>query len=268
MQVFSGSTDLTAHFNAFFTREGVSLNGLFEGEAETEAYTQALTYLQGQLTSAASNPEERAAIVERFTAYRELINGSCEASQDRSHPFINVMQGLYEELTQFVESDAFQNIRPLARRAQLQAALVGLQAEVFSRLHQLGAPRAESISAGLGGAGTSAEVPLQPFEAYTPILQSVNQVIDQIELTDPHCTVDIGDTTAGSGTVFFDPVGGVTEQHGQPFTGTVVNMDFRYGTHERPASAVVDQASDAAPSADTSLDGILEDDGPGLDGLL
>lgn len=260
MQIFVGTRDVTSQFNTFFGQEGVSLDGNFRGETETQAYTQALNYLEGQVRSAATTDEERAEISERFAAYRGLLSSGCEAST-RATAYIYLTQGMYEELTSFIESDAFESVQPPARQAQL----VALQSEVFSRLHQAGAPRAEEINAA-GGAGTSAETPMAPFQPHMPIIETVDLAIDSGLVPFDQCaaTVDY----EGSLPIFFDPVGQVSSVQPQPFTGRVVNTDFRYSTHERPASAVVEQAPAAAPIVNTELDGILADDGPGVDDLF
>jgi hypothetical protein len=240
------------------------LDGVFSGETEEGAYAIALNYLEGQLTRAARTPAERAAITQRFNTYRQLIaSQDCEL-QNRSTPYVNIIEGMYEELTQFIESDAFTRVRPPAT----QQALVALQAEVFSRLTQMGAPRRIPTPA----TGTEAEVPRGPFQAYQPILDSVVTAGPRAFIEG--CGYNAGDAASDESAlpVFYQAVGGITSGQPQPFEGDRdVNTDFRYSLHEVPSDlpvaqrdAVVDGRQQPSPET-RRIDITISDDPIGGD---
>jgi len=257
MQVFSGSTDVTSQFNAFFSQDGVLVDGNFQGDAETTAYTQALTYLRNQVRGSLP-PAERQAVTERFQSYIGLIQSDgCEARFE-SAP---VLQGMYEELTQFIESDAFESV-PQA----MQQKLVGLQAEAFSRLEQRGTHRGIVPEEEGESAGTSTELaefnPIsESFTAHPLVITNAATAGDQISF-DQQCQVDLGDATAGGSLSIYGSEGAQP----QPFSGTVVNMDFRYGIHQRPViEEVEEEAPPPAESGGDDLDLDLDDPLGGLE---
>jgi hypothetical protein len=255
MEIYVGSRNVTPQFNDFFTRDGVTLDGNFEGNKELQAYGQALTTVRNALKNAVpadgvdgqSRAEVRAAIDERFAAYSALITSdNCEGTFE-ARP---VLQGMYEELTAFIESDAFTSL-PEAKQIQI----VALQAELFSRLEQAGTHRGVMPSADSGGAVTSAELSTynpktEDFAAHPAVLGNVTPAASMISFED-QCAISGGDATADDNLNIYGSEGA----QGQPFTGSVVNSDFRYGHHEQPAQTPAPAASNkAAPPANNKND--------------
>jgi len=229
-EIYVGSRNVTAQFATHFNdTPGVSLDGsLASTPQEVQVYTAALTYLEGQLSRA--NPGQREVIHQRFDGYRSLVDNGCD-SRDRSTPYIDLLSGLYDELTSFIESSAFDRLPPAQQRR-----LVGLQGEVFSRLTQSGAPRDVR---GNGGAATAAEAPnIDPYHADPALLSRVDDLIrNQVLRFEDQCGVNLGNIEEDEGEelpVFHRSVGRVSQSQPQPFNNRDVNTDFRYGIHEVP----------------------------------
>jgi hypothetical protein len=181
-----------------------------------------------------SRTEVRAAITERFQAYTDLIKSDCESKFEA----IPVLQGLYEELTEFVESDAFDSL-PAAK----QQKIIALQAEVFARLTHGGIHRG-ILPQDEEGTGTSAELAAfnpvsEDFKAVPQVLENVIPAASIINFED-QCAISHGDASVDGHLNIY----GKDERHtGQPFTGAVVNTDFRYGLHDLPASTATAPAA-------------------------
>jgi hypothetical protein len=251
MDIYVGGRNVTSQFNSFFTQDGVTLDGNFNGNKETQAYTQALTYLRNALKNAVpsegvggqSRAEVRAAIDTRFEAYIDMIKSEgCEGKFEA----IPVLQGLYEELTAFIESDAFEDV-PAAK----QQLIIGLQAEVFSRLEQKGTHRGV-LPQDEEGTGTSAELAAfnpvsEDFAAHPEVIENVLDAAPMITWDNPACPVDAGDASA-DGTL---NIYGSEGNKPQPFTGAAVNTDFRYGLHDRPASTSTAPAAGQKAAAES-----------------
>lgn len=242
MDIYVGARNVTSQFNSFFTQDGVTLDGNFNGDKETNAYTQALTYVRDGLKNAVpaegvdgqSRTEVRAAITARFQAYADLIKSEgCEGKFES----IPVLQGLYEELTAFIESDAFDSL-PAAK----QQKIIALQAEVFSRLAQMGTHRGVPPQEG-EGTGTSVELSTfnpvsEDFKAVPQVLDNVGPAASMIDFED-QCTISSGDASVDDHLNIYGSKG----HQSQPFSGAVVNTDFRYGIHDRPASTATAPAA-------------------------
>ena len=249
MDIYIGQRNVTPQFNAFFGTEGTSavLDGNFRDPEQT-TYTGALNWLKTRLTSA--HPDQRDDITQRFQAYVSLINSEGCEGKPLTDPYVTVLLGLYEELTEYIESDAFASA-PQSRQQQL----VGLQAECFSMLKQLGVKGI--VAEAPSGTGTSAEVPPNaPPQAFDPndqLLDSVSLTADSLGFGE-QCSVNAGDVSDDSqGPAFFTTVTGtpnVANKQPQPFTGSVVNTDFRYGHHQAPAAEPAAGTKQAAPSLD------------------
>lgn len=234
MDIYVGSRNVTSQFNSFFTQDGVTLDGNFNGNKETAAYTQALTYVRDALKNAVpaegvngqSRADVRAAITARFQAYTNLIKSEgCEGKFES----IPVLQGLYEELTAFIESDAFDSL-PAAK----QQKIIALQAEVFSRLAQMGTHRGVPPQEG-EATGTSVELSTfnpvsEDFKAVPQVLDNVGPAASMINFED-QCMISGGDASVDDHLNIYGSKG----HQSQPFTGAVVNTDFRYGLHDMPA---------------------------------
>ncbi|PIS28897.1 hypothetical protein COT42_06775 [Candidatus Saganbacteria bacterium CG08_land_8_20_14_0_20_45_16] len=230
--IYVGAKDVTALVSAHFNNTpGVSLDGdLASSRAEAQTYVRALTDLEGYLSRA--NPSQRDAIHDRFEGYRSLVNNRCD-SQNRSTPYIDLLEGLYDELTQFIESPAFDRLPPANQRR-----IAGLQIEVFSRLTQVGAPR--NVRSG-ERAGTATEAPApgtdSPYQADPALMQRVNDVLrSQVLQFSDSCGYNMGDAAedGAASQTFYAPVGPVSGGRPQPIDNRDVNTDFRFGTHEIP----------------------------------
>lgn len=248
MRIYVGQRDVTSQYNAFFGAEGTKnqIDGNFSDPEQT-TYVGALNWLKTRLTSA--HPDQKDDITERFQAYVSLVNSEGCEGKPLTDAYVTILLGLYEELTEYIESDAFASA-PQSRQQQL----VGLQTECFSMLKQLGVKGivAETPS----GTGTSAEVPPnappQAFDANDQLLDSVSLTADSLSFGE-QCSADYGDLTNGQGPAFFTTVTGtpnVKDLQPQPFTGEVVNTDYRYGLHKAPAAEQAAVTQQAAPPPD------------------
>ncbi len=102
-----------------------------------------------------------------------------------------VLQGMYEELTQFIESSAFDKL------PKTQKITVALQAEMFSILSKTGKHRGAAFDGKATGTGAEApkfNPPSENFKAHPKVLANVLPAIDRIDLD--QCAEKLGDAKA------------------------------------------------------------------------
>ncbi|OGC21341.1 hypothetical protein A2291_07570 [candidate division WOR-1 bacterium RIFOXYB2_FULL_42_35] len=232
VEVHVGASDVTKDFNNFISRPGINLNGNFEGRTERTAYGAAINYCEIQLRRE-GDTQGNTQISTRFKAYKQMLTNKCEA-EDAAIP---LAQGLYEELTEFIESDKFNKADP-----KMRENIIGLQSELFSRLKQ-------TKILGNKDTSTSAEIPVtynptsQAFRARESVLIKAINVAPKF--AGKSCPADIGsaeDEEEG-------PVAG--EVGSNPFTEQYVNTDARYETHHKPGSKPLRAPSTRRPGEST-----------------
>jgi len=159
VEFYSGPVNITSQYSRFyldgdqpragrradgdFSGEEVSLFAGEEGAAGDPNTASVLTFVRGELARLpGANPTELAA---RFEAYVSYIRNGCEGVTEGTP----VAQAMYEEITQYIESDRFARATDV-----MQARIVGLQADLFARLAQRGTHRGNEAR---GGGGTAVE---------------------------------------------------------------------------------------------------------------
>ncbi|MBU1027203.1 MAG: hypothetical protein KKA31_05670, partial [Candidatus Margulisbacteria bacterium] len=222
MAILVGSTDVSSSFFRFFSNRKTAVDGNFKGRTETGAYKQALTVLKNQLLAEVpaqgiegqTKQEAIGKIKERFQTYAMLVNDNCEGT-DKALP---IVQGLYEELTQLIESAAFKTIPQ-----EMQDSIVALQAECFTRLKQEGTHR------GVERGGTSIEIRTSnhdPFRSNPEVLERVPKAAEQLIIEGKQCIGVVG----GEDLNLYYSEG----KQPYPFPDTIdskrfsINMDVRY----------------------------------------
>ncbi len=182
MSIYVGNKDVTGLLREYFTGKGTKIDGRVEGQKEIGDYTAALNSLQ--LQAVKENPKDKAAIINRYNSYRELIKKGC-GKMGAANP---LLQGIYEELTQYIESGVFDKLpKPLKLK------VAALQAEMFSILSQTGKHRGAAMET--RATGTAAEAakqnpPSEPFRAHPKVLANVPKAIKRINLE--QCAEDMG----------------------------------------------------------------------------
>lgn len=240
MQVYAGSRNVTNQFYDFYdinTNPGRSPDGSLRGN-ETEAYLGILPLVQ-DLTGGSD---------ERFAAYAAFVSGDCE----NNHGVDAIIVGLYEEVLQFIESDAFESARP-----EYQNAATGLAVDLITQLWTRGIDRPDGLAA--EDPGTSIEDPVfnpttEPFMAYPEVLSGTDRVIPVLGVDNlgGDCLNSVIDFSASAeepvsynvygregatgGNAFSDP------EYIDPADETIVNIDYRFYIHQGPVIAPAETA--------------------------
>ncbi|KPJ64628.1 hypothetical protein AMJ44_12470 [candidate division WOR-1 bacterium DG_54_3] len=206
---------------------GTKLDGNFYG-AEKQKYIQAIKYLK----------ENGAISEDKAIRFRALINSKCYGKTGAENTFL----ALYEELTQFIESDKFK----LTKNRNVKASLVGLQLDAFERLTSRGYALKK-----IHYLGSSSETPHTKFKTDKKTWESAQKSLLDLKTCQTSCSrTDIEKGEVGVPPRYVknkvDDLGYETE------VGKILQTDIRYSEDYVPkvSAKVADSGKPAEKMGD------------------
>ncbi len=228
-EIYVGKVNVTNNYVKF---QGMVPKTSVDGSVnrkERKKYIAAINHLQksGAISS------------QKAATFRDLINSKCAHMTEADDLYL----ALYEELTQYIESPAFEKIEG-KKAVEIKASLAALQMDVYQALNIRGYSlnRQEYL-------GTSSETPYTSFKAN----DETSKIAQKIPLDLNSCQLDLstveGEKIAEDGMV--DPVEKANNPRykkgvGGPasFDRNIIQTDIRYDQSRVPGKAADDWAAD------------------------
>jgi hypothetical protein len=263
VEIYVGNKNVTQYLG-FLATDGF-LDGNFEGNKEIKAYSKAIDFLGKKLVAAEKDKGKKAEIKERFAGYQELLKSHCGKNRS-ANPFTI---SLYEDLTEFIESPAFDKIK----NNKIKEKLVALQMECFSRLKQVGQHRGTALNG--SGTATSAELSkfnptTENFKAHPKVHENAIAAAEIFNYDTCSISKDAGTAAESTHSIYGYDSGSETN----PFTESVlngngsVNTDVRLPVYAKPAESDKTLAKNDKPQVNDDLDGVMDQNNDPLGGIF